>query len=360
MKKPRLPAALALLAAAGLGIALGVAVWGPPVRAAQGDDVYASSSSDLASDELQVTLAPGGGERLLKVVDVLMGSETVRSLGKDRFLVRQGPNGQRDDWAAFYAALPYVRDVKPKPARKPSEQMPAGKLHLVGPSGGAGGPAPDVPAQETAAPGREYVPGEVLVKFKRGTTQKQIDRFMAETGTKLLGRLDLGEDRIYRLAVPEGVEVPDLASELSENPIVEYAEPNYKMSIPTLPGAKAPTPATSPVAPPPGSTRWPWGKPGDKPGGKVPKPTPPRMPAVPGALSVDTGELLGDSVFVTFRPGVREPVPELVALVFGVEMVEGDESRVRYSLPRGVNPLTAVRIFKLCPYVMGAEPSYGR
>lgn len=352
---PRTATAIALLAALGLGFGLAPAL--SPVQAAQGDEVHSTSTSDLASDELLVTLAPGAGERLLKVVDVLMGSETVRSAGRDKYLVRVGPRGERDDWSAFYAALPYVKDVRPRPTRKPSEQMPRGRLFLVPPQGGG----TDVPGigggqEEAAAPGRDYVPGELLVKFKKGTTQRQIDRFMAETGTTLLGRLDLGEERIYKLQVPEGVEVPDMASEFSDNPIVEYAEPNYRMSIPTLPGTAAP-PAKSPQ---PKATQWPWGKPGDKAGGKTPKPTPPKMPAVPGAMSIDPGELLGDSVFVTFRPGVREPVPDLVALVFGVEMVEGDNARVRYSLPKGSNPLTAARILKLCPYVMGAEPSYGR
>ncbi len=368
----RFPATLALLAGIGLGI--GLATLLPPDLAAQakvtkartgvgegaeGDNVYSSSGSELASDELQVTLVPGAGERFLKVVDVLMGSETVRGMGHDKFLVRQGPNGQRDDWAAFFAAMPYVKEVKPKPTRKPSEQMPKGRIHLVPPGGSGAGQVPegaDTGEEEAAAPGRQYVLGEVLVKFKRGTSQKQIDQFMRENGTSLLGRLDLGADRIYRLAVPEGVEVPDMVSEFSQSPIVEYAEPNYKMSIPRLPGAQSP-PSSGP--------KWPWGRPGDKNSGKPQNPTPPEMPAapgglVPGGMSIDTQEILGDSVFVTFRPGVREPVPDLVALVFGVEMVEEEDTQVRYSLPKGVNPLTAVRIFKLCPYVQGAEPSFGR
>lgn len=356
MQEPGTAANLARLAAGlSLGLALGLPAVLPPdlaERAGAAYAAYAATDGELASDELHVTLTPGAGERFLKVIDVVMGTETVRHLGRDKFLVRQGPNGQRDDWAAFFAALPYVKEVKPKPTRKPSEQLPKGKIHILPPQGGDDGAQQGGAGEvETAAPGREYIPGEVLVKFKRGTTQKQIDQFMRENGTVLLGRLDLGEDRIYRLGVPEGVEVPDLATEFSDSPIVEYAEPNYKMSIPTLPGTKSP---------PPKGTQWPWGKPGAKGGDKPPKPTPPKMPSAPGALSIDTDEILGDSVFVTFRPGVREPVPDLVALVFGVEIVEGDDSRVRYSVPRGINPLTATRIFKLCPYVMGAEPSYGR
>jgi len=304
---------------------------------APGDAVYSSSSDPLASDELQVTLQPGHGARFLKIVDQVMGTETGKDLGRDRFIVRQGPRGNRDDFASFFAAMPWVKEVKPRPKRRLDEQMPRGKFKVgagaLPQAGPAGEEAREV-AEEAAAgeSGASYVPGEILVKFKRGTSQKDINQFLLQTGTKVLSRLDLGEDRIYKLQVPEGVEVPDLATEFSSSPIVEYAEPNFKMSIPPLAGAKPAKPA---------------------------KPTPPRQPALP-ELRMSTDELLGDSVFVTFRPGVREPIPELVGTVYGVELQEEDNGRVRYSLPQGANPRTAARLFKLCPYVMGAEPSYGR
>ncbi len=322
------PALLACLV--GVGLAL-------PALA---DNVYSSSSSALASDELEVTLQPGHGERFLKVVDQVMRTETAKNLGHEKFLVRKGPGGNRDDFAAFFAAMPYVKEVKPKPKRRPGEQLPKAKI-FVPPAPPAVRPAdgdpPGAGVDVGLDPGpaseqRNYVPGEILVKFKRGTSQKDINQFLLENGTKILGRLDLGEDRIYKLEVPEGVEVPDLATAFSSSPIVEYAEPNFKMGIPPLPGAKPAKPA---------------------------KPTAPKLPAVP-ALVLSADDLMGDSVFVTFRPGVREPIPDLVATVYGVELQEEDNGRVRYSLPAGANPQTAARLFKLCPYVMGAEPSYGR
>jgi hypothetical protein len=294
---------------------------------AEGSDVIRSSTSELATDELQLTLQDGTGGRFLEVVNLIMGTETARQLSADRFVVRQGPGGNRDDFAAFFAAAPYVREVKPRPTRRPSEQLPGVRVRI---------PARSQPAAGTpggAAPaGRDHVAGEILIKFKRGTSPQQIDQFNLENGTRVIGRLDLGEDRIYRLAIPEGVEVPDLATAFSALPQVEYAEPNFRMGIPPLPGA--------PQSGPPD------------------RPKPPRLPAQPGPVVVAADEVLGDSVFVSFRPGVREPVPDLVALVFGVERLDGDDRRVRYSLPRGSNPLAAVRLFKLCPYVLGAEPSY--
>ncbi|MBM3273579.1 MAG: hypothetical protein FJZ00_00395 [Candidatus Sericytochromatia bacterium] len=354
MRKTRFAALLAILAIGG-GVVF--ACLAPPDLAAQakthrvrtgvgegepGDEVHGSRTAELNSDELQVTLQPGTGERFLKVVDVVMGTETARSLGRDKFIVRQGPNGERDDFAAFFAAMPYVKDVNPRPKRRPSENVPQGQIHLA-PQGEAGDPefVADQGGTSGSGPGagRDYVPGELLVKFKKGVTQKQVEAFNAENGTAILGRLDLGAERIYRLSVPGGVEVPDLASVYGESDLVEYAEPNYKMSIPKLPGTpKAPSP----------------------PKGKPVKGGYPKVPPSVAGMTIGTRQVLGDSVFVKFRPGVREPLPDLVALVYGVEMMEEDNGRVRYSLPGGANSLTAARLFKLCPFVSGAEPSYGR
>jgi hypothetical protein len=304
-----------------------------------GDEVHGSRTAELNTDELQVTLQPGTGERFLKVVDVVMGTETARSLGRDKFVVRQGPRGERDDFAAFFAAMPYVKDVSPRPKRRPSENVPKG--HILVPTQGEAGD-PSFVADDSGVPGpgagRDYVPGELLVKFKKGVSQKQIEEFNAENGTSILGRLDLGAERIYRLSVPDGVEVPDLAGVYGESDLVEYAEPNYKMSIPKLPS----TPA-KPAKP-----------------GKLPKTGYPKVPPSQAGMAISTQQVLGDSVFVKFQPGVREPLPGLVALVYGVEMMEEDNGQVRYSLPKGANSLTAARLFKLCPFVSGAEPSYGR
>ncbi len=77
-----------------------------------------------------------------------------------------------------------------------------------------------------------------------------------------------------------------------------------------------------------------------------------------GGILVNTRDLTGDSVLVTYRPGVVDPVPALVAMVYGVRDLEDeDDGSVRYSLPAGINPLTATRLFKLCPYVVAAEPA---
>lgn len=271
----------------------------------------------LEADELQVALAPGNGDRFLKVVDLVMGTETLKPLGKDKYLVRQGPSGDRDDYAAFFSALPYVADVQPRPSRRPSERSPKGKIHL-------------------GMPQRAFVPGEILIKFKRGTTEEQIKAFNDAHGATIKSTLVLGEDKIFRLGLPEGVEVPDMASVYAASDLVEYAEPNFTMGIPKMPPG-VPFPPNVPTQPKPQR-------------GLNPLPS----------MSIDTEQLLGDSVFVRFRPGVRQPVPDLVALVYGVRQLEGDDDRARFSLPKGTNTLTAVRLFKLCPYVLAAEPSYGR
>lgn len=287
--------------------------------AAQGTAPDRLGPVDLGRDELAVSLAPGVGERFLRVVNLVMGTLLVRSSGPQTFVIRSGNRGQRDDYADFYASLPYVIGVSPKPILRPTDRIPKGRLHLPSPReqtkrGRGVRPEVSIGGPRAVEPGpRNFVSGEVLVKFKRGVAQDQIDDFNTQNGTKILGRLDVGPEKIFRLEVPDGVDVPDLASEFSEAPLVEYAVPNWRRGIP---------------------------------------------PMSNGILSMRTEELVGKSVWVKFRPGVSEPVPELLAQVFAVDSPQQAAGRFRYSLPTGVTGLTATRLFKLCPFVMGVEPDY--
>ncbi len=291
-------------------------------------EVYRSSDQPagrwgLTPDEIRVTLSPGTGFRFLEVVDRMMGTRIVKALGHSRYIVRKGDLGETDDYAAFFAAAPYVMDVRPRPHRRPEEHVPGGELWVGLDSGaapGGGGPS-----------GTNYVPGEMLVKFKKGVSAAQIAAFDAEHSTVVKGTLKLGNETIYKLGVPEGVDVRDLVAVYSASDLVEYAEPNYKMGIPERPG----------TIPNRGQTGASAG-----------------FSASVGGIAVNTRELNGDSVLVTYKPGVVDPVPALVAMVYGVRDIEDeDDGSVRYSLPAGVNPLTATRLFKLCPYVLAAEPA---
>ena len=74
-----------------------------------------------------------------------------------------------------------------------------------------------------------FAPGEVLVKFKPGVTREAIDGIREAYGLSLIKRLDsIG---VYRFKIPSGSTVRDMVDALNKNPRVEYAEPNYTMSI---------------------------------------------------------------------------------------------------------------------------------
>lgn len=83
---------------------------------------------------------------------------------------------------------------------------------------------------------KPYIEGEMLVKFKDDVTPEQIARFNAETGCTILDKV--GGLGIYRLRLPEGAEVPAMVAVYEASGLVAFAEPNHRVSIPSLPGSK--------------------------------------------------------------------------------------------------------------------------
>jgi len=72
---------------------------------------------------------------------------------------------------------------------------------------------------------RDYIPGEILVKFKAGTAAGDADRLHATlhaTKEKEIGRLHL-----QRLKLSKGLSVEEAVRKYRQDPNVEYAEPNY-------------------------------------------------------------------------------------------------------------------------------------
>jgi thermitase len=70
----------------------------------------------------------------------------------------------------------------------------------------------------------EFVPGEVLVKFKSDTSPANVRTILSAQDARAVGKVPaLG---VQRLAVPEGQEWAVITA-LQQHPLVEYAEPNY-------------------------------------------------------------------------------------------------------------------------------------
>ena len=78
-----------------------------------------------------------------------------------------------------------------------------------------------VPSQAGAA---AYVPGEVLVKYKDGTTGTVEQKVEASTGTDREAAIPGGS---RQLAIEDGASVKETLAELRKDPRVEYAVPNY-------------------------------------------------------------------------------------------------------------------------------------
>jgi hypothetical protein len=74
-----------------------------------------------------------------------------------------------------------------------------------------------------------FVRGEVLVKFKAGTTKEAIDAIRRAYGLSLITRIEgIG---VYRFKISPTFTVEDMVDALNDNPRVQYAEPNYTVRI---------------------------------------------------------------------------------------------------------------------------------
>jgi thermitase len=93
---------------------------------------------------------------------------------------------------------------------------------------------------ETAIDGKtRYLAREILIGFGPGATMDDLNSFLARTGgTVIEANRELG---IYRILLPESVNIPDLAEQLANDPAIAAAEPNYVYDLPELlPGSSTP------------------------------------------------------------------------------------------------------------------------
>jgi serine protease len=81
------------------------------------------------------------------------------------------------------------------------------------------------PATAAAA---SYVPGQVLVKYKDGTTAAEQASTQAEAGAEASGAIPGGSTE---LSIEDGRSVAETVADLREDPDVAYAVPNYKAHI---------------------------------------------------------------------------------------------------------------------------------
>ncbi|RJQ43721.1 MAG: hypothetical protein C4538_11605 [Nitrospiraceae bacterium] len=79
----------------------------------------------------------------------------------------------------------------------------------------------------------EYVPGEVLVKFRHGTDPVIMNRLHKGIGS--VRKKDFSGIRMHQVKLPDTLSVQEAVEAYKSDPDVEYAEPNYIIRISTVP-----------------------------------------------------------------------------------------------------------------------------
>ncbi len=70
-----------------------------------------------------------------------------------------------------------------------------------------------------------YIPGELLVKFKKGVPPDKATATLATLGAR--GAREIKRSGVKRIKLPSGLSVEEAITQYSMDPNVEYAEPNY-------------------------------------------------------------------------------------------------------------------------------------
>jgi subtilisin family serine protease len=81
----------------------------------------------------------------------------------------------------------------------------------------------------------QYVPGEVIVKFRGGASQATIAAAHAQTGGQTIKSFAVGAAMLHHLQLSKGVNVEDALAKYRQSPAVEYAQPNYIRHVTAIP-----------------------------------------------------------------------------------------------------------------------------
>lgn len=102
---------------------------------------------------------------------------------------------------------------------------------------GSAGAGPGVPRPSAALRStldqRDFVPGELIVRFRPGLGEQARSSILSDEGATLDGHLALPRTVVVRLSA--GASVPTGVREFAQHSGVEYAEPNYLYRIDPTP-----------------------------------------------------------------------------------------------------------------------------
>lgn len=233
-----------------------------------------------------------------------------------------------DQYAELFASLPTVDATNPAPVYQIADHINPQAVNIT--------PVGNVQPVRT----QDYLPGEMLVKFKPGTTADDIRFFNSRNQLTEISRIS-GVD-VYRLRLPQNLSVSEAVALYSQSDLVQYAEPNFKMQLPAQPQA--------PVSPAPGAS-------------PAPASTTPTssQTGIPDGTAVYTQIPLdgGGQMLVNFKPKTPAATVALFHQIYGTRPVRQESfDTYRIQLPTGLNPARALRIFILYPYITNVQRLY--
>lgn len=76
---------------------------------------------------------------------------------------------------------------------------------------------------------KNYVPGEIIIKFKDGTDEQAIEIIQREFSLKTIRIIH--RPNLYLMKILNGFSVEETVKRLKDFPEIEYSEPNYIRTI---------------------------------------------------------------------------------------------------------------------------------
>lgn len=288
----------------------------------------------LAADEfVTVTFRPEVKKPFIETLSKTFKT-TPQQIGPQVWKFKVPPLRTRGQYAELFASLAYVTDTDPVPAYVVADHINPQAVNIQPYN-------PGTPVKST-----DYLPNEFLVKFKATATPDDIRFINSHHGVSQLSVIS--GIKVHRLRLPQNLSVEEAVKLYGQSPLVEYAEPNYRMKIPTpvtsgapstnAQGAPSPGPSSSPAA---GNAT--------------------NQNQIPNGTAIITNIPLdgGNQIIVDFRPDTR---PETLALFHQIYGTREVEKRSFYSyrlqLPQSMNANKAVRILMLHPAVIHVQRLY--
>ncbi len=278
---------------------------------------HAEVVSTASQKTVTVTFRDGVSAQLITKISNAF-STPLKKTG-DRTYVFQVPALRtQDQYAELFASLPSVASTVPMPVYKVADHINPQAVNVQ----------PGTLPQSVKT--SDYLPGEVMVKYKAGVSKDDIAFLNQHFNVQQLSRI--GGIDVYRLRLPRGMSVEEAVQRYGASPLVEFAEPNYKMALPQpVNGADNTTANTS------------------------------NLPLSSNGTAVVTQIPLdgGGQMLIHFRPGSSQAVINKFQDIYGTRWVQKTSFySYRVQLPPRLNAATAARVFKLYPGVSDVQRLY--